>query len=199
MSEVTHRSHALESFLDQWRAVGEAPAGVQVCVQPALDYVNLRGRPEDTAFTDAVESVLQQALPRRANTCTRGPQTIYWLGPDEWLVVAETDAGVHDRLSVCLDKHVAAATPQNGGFIQMSLSGVSARALLAKGCTVDLHPSAFPAGQCAQTGLAKANVLIALTDNTPSFNLIVRRSFAEYVALWLAHSGSEFGVSFWQQ
>jgi sarcosine oxidase gamma subunit len=49
-------------------------------------------------------------------------------------------------------------------------------------------------GQCAQTGLSKANILLSLIDGSPKFNLIVRRSYAEYVARWLEHAGGEFGI-----
>lgn len=199
MSDAPRRRHALDSFLDRRRDIAEAQQGLQVRVQPALDYTNLRGKLGDAAFVTAVESLLQQSLPVCSNTLTSGPQTIYWLGPDEWLIVTEADAGIYDRLSVALESHVSGVTPQNGGLIQMTLSGEFARDVLAKGCTLDLHTRAFQVGQCAQTGLAKADVLLALTDNMPSFNLIVRRSFAEYIALWLAHSGSEFGVEFSQQ
>ena len=72
----------------------------------------------------------------------------------------------------------------------------TAAALLAKGCTLDFHPRVFSAGQCAQSGLAKTSVLIAMVDDRPTFDVIVRRSFAEYLALWLQHSGAEFGIQF---
>jgi sarcosine oxidase subunit gamma len=76
------------------------------------------------------------------------------------------------------------------------LIGPGAREVLAKGCTLDLHPDEFKPGACAQSGLAKASVLLAMIDERPSFEIKVRRSFAEYVLLWLNYSGREFGISF---
>ena len=77
-----------------------------------------------------------------------------------------------------------------GGQVLLRLGGSHVREVLAKGCTLDLHPRAFKAGQCAQTTLAKTSMLIALIDDAPTFDIIVRRSFAEYAALWLQHSGA---------
>jgi sarcosine oxidase subunit gamma len=59
---------------------------------------------------------------------------------------------------------------------------------LAKGCTLDFHPRVFRPGTCAQSGLAKANVLIRLGDDPDSFDVVVRRSFADYLLRWLRHA-----------
>jgi sarcosine oxidase subunit gamma len=83
-----------------------------------------------------------------------------------------------------------------GGQVAMRIGGDNAVALLAKGCTLDLHPKTFLAGQCAQTGLAKAGILLSKVDYTPTFDVIVRRSFAEYLAKWLQRAGAEFGIQF---
>ena len=76
----------------------------------------------------------------------------------------------------------------------MQLSGSGARDVLCKGCTLDFRPRTLKVGSCAQSALAKANVLIGLLDKRPTFELIVRRSFAEYLALWLRHAAREYSV-----
>jgi sarcosine oxidase subunit gamma len=173
----------------------EKPA-VSVYVQTNLDYINLRGRAGNPEFRDAVGSALQQGLPVTPNTWTTGPQAVYWLAPDEWLVVAPAAADLFARLGTIAETSFSTANWQSGAFVQMRLTGDAARDVLAKGCTLDLHPQSFPAGHCAQTLLAKAGVLLAFEDNRPAYSLIVRRSFAEYLALWLAHAGKEFGIDF---
>ena len=65
--------------------------------------------------------------------------------------------------------------------------------VLAKGCTLDLHAAYFPPGHCAQSDLAKANVLLR-RDNAKRFEIIVRRSFADYLLAWLEHAGKDVGV-----
>ena len=78
----------------------------------------------------------------------------------------------------------------------MSIQGATVHPLLAKGCTLNLNENLILPGQCTQTGLAKASVLLALVDATPLFKIIIRRSYAEYIALWLAQAGKEFGINF---
>ena len=78
----------------------------------------------------------------------------------------------------------------------LQLQGPGVRTLLAKGCTLDLHPSVFTISSCAQSGLAKANVLLCLADEAPTFIVVVRRSFADYLCRWLAHAGRDMGIAF---
>lgn len=177
-------------------AENDEDSAVCVVLQANREYFNLRGRPADARFRRAVETVLRQNLPVTPNTCTQGPHSVYWLGPDEWLVVSPAGSGMEDGLGLIPQTFFSSVNRQSGGYMQMRLTGAAAGKVLAKGCTLDLHPAAFQIGQCAQTLLAKAGVLLSVTDDRPSFNLIVRRSFAEYVVLWLAHSGNEFGISF---
>ena len=70
--------------------------------------------------------------------------------------------------------------------------------MLAKGCPLDLHPRAFTPGSCAQSLLAKADVLIHLRADDPrhgpTFDLYVARSFAHYLWAWLEDAGREYGV-----
>ena len=64
--------------------------------------------------------------------------------------------------------------------------------VLAKGCTLDLHPSVFGQGICAQSNLAKANVLISMGHEPHAFDLIVRRSFSDYLLRWLKVATAEY-------
>ena len=194
MSE--QRQHALGQFLRD--AVAGEEFSVTVEVNSKLDYINLRGDPADKKFVRAANKVLRHDLPLEPNTTSTGLSTVYWLGPDEWLIVSP--AGERPTLPTLLDDALdgthASLNVVTGGQVAMRISGDNAAALLAKGCTLDLHPKVFLAGQCAQTGLAKAGILLSKADNTPAFDVIVRRSFAEYLALWLQNSGAEYGIQF---
>ena len=59
------------------------------------------------------------------------------------------------------------------------------RIALAAGCALDLHPRMFRAGCCAQTLLAKVPVILDQLDGSPTFHVLVRASFAAYLADWL--------------
>ena len=167
----------------------DAPgASVQLRERPFLGHLNLRADPADRAVPVAVERVLGCALPVRPNTVAEGPAgAILWLGPTEWLLVVPTgqEGEVARSLREALGDAHAAITDLSSGQTIISLSGAGARDLLAQGCPLDLHPRVFGVGRCAQTHVAKAAVAIWLRDDRPTFDLIVRRSFAGYLALWL--------------
>ena len=109
-----------------------------------------------------------------------------WLGPNEWMIQApdhEIDA-LHAQLEDNLSDHHVAATIVSDHSVAIELSGPGARRILEKGCPLDLHPRAFPAGACGQSQFLQAVLLIAKLDDSPSFLIRTRRSFAEY--LWEA-------------
>ena len=171
---------------------------VNVTVLRDVGHINLRGDSQDDSFRKAAEAALGQPLPVVPNTVSAGEQRILWLGPDEWLVVPPLDKTPHllNSLSDSLSSCHAAVNDISGGNVALPLAGASTRDLLAKGCTLDLHPTVFEVGSCAQSGLGKAAALFVMVDDAPTFDLIVRRSFSEYLIKWLRHSGREYGIEF---
>ena len=192
MPHRPQRRHTLASFLNGKNVSEPDHSGVQLEVRPDYGYLNLRGDPGDEQFLQVVQTTLGQPLPTIANTFTAGENTIYWLGPDEWLLATGLgkENGIAEHLGKSLSGQCYSLVDVTGGQVLLRLGGSHAREVLAKGCTLDLHPRVFKAGQCAQTTLAKTSMLIALIDDAPTFDIIVRRSFAEYAALWLQHSGA---------
>ncbi len=173
-------------------------AHLSIRVLADLGHINLRGNPDDAAFKSAAGKAIGQALPRSTNTFADGERRVYWLGPNEWLLVTAADdaSELSSALGEALAGQHASINDLSGGQIALRLSGIRTRDLLAKGCTLDLHPSMFKQGDCAQSALAKANVLIACVDGQQQFDVIVRRSFADYLFAWLRHAGAEFGIEF---
>ncbi|MCH8178112.1 MAG: sarcosine oxidase subunit gamma, partial [Proteobacteria bacterium] len=74
----------------------------------------------------------------------------------------------------------------------VEVRGENAGALLATDCPLDLHPRVFKPGQCAQTRLAKAGMTIAPLRNGEGFEVIMRRSFADYLLLWMQDAAVAF-------
>ena len=163
-----------------------------------MSAVNLCGSPENLELVRIATNVLGQELPVIANTMSLGKLRIYWLGPNEWLILTSVDGTpkLVTLLREALQGQHAAVTELSGGQLTMRIDGPRVRDVLAKGCTLDFHPAEFEVGACAQSGLAKANILIGLIDEKPVFEIVVRRSFAEYLVLWLEHAATEYNVEF---
>jgi sarcosine oxidase subunit gamma len=173
-------------------------AGVVARERAFLGHLNLRGDSEDPRFAAAVSAVLVCGLPIVANTVSEAPgNAVYWLGPNEWLIVTagERRAAVESELRTALADLFVAVTDLSGGQTVVLLRGRAIRDVLAKGCPLDLHPRAFSAGRCAQSHLAKAPILLRQTDDQPSFEIVVRRSFADYFWLWLEDAAAEYGLA----
>ena len=198
MSESLVRRHGLEAFLAEPVRSRSGGPGVTVTVRGDLGHINLRGRASDDGFVRSAGQALGQALPVEPNTISTGQHHVCWLGPDEWLVVTPV-AGAAElaaRLQQALASMHAAVNDISGGQIALMLRGAKCRELLATGCTLDLHPREFKPGDCAQSGLARANILIVSLDDAPTFMIVVRRSFSDYLCRWLAHMGGDAGIVF---
>ena len=211
MVEAYLRQSALAHLgLEGRAAASRGEAGVAMTERPYRAIVNLRLDPGNTEALAAVEAAFGFALPIAANDTAGDADTIaLWLGPDEWWLVEpglEPEAGpkLAENLRAALTEHVAAITEVGESRICIRVSGPRARALLQKGCPLDLHPSVFRAGACAQSILAKSGVTLHLfADESaaqagaegPVFDIYVLRSFAEYLWEGLEDAGGEYGVT----
>jgi sarcosine oxidase, subunit gamma len=198
MSELLYRCSPLSEYVANTRGRTDANGlGLSLIERPFLGHLNLRGNPEDRAFLDATRRCLGVPLPLKPNTVTENDAvTTLWLRPDEWLVV--TEPLKKDELAGALDDALHgilfAVTDVTDGQTIVRISGAHAIDVLRKGCSLDVDPDVFRAGQCAQTLIAKVGVLIRCLDNSPAFDLIVRRSFSEYLVGWLEDAALEYGL-----
>jgi sarcosine oxidase subunit gamma len=160
--------------------------------------INIRGDAADGAFTSAVRNATGVDLPLAANTvAAAGDVRILWLGPNEWWVVG-TDArrqGLIDGLRQAFVGQHTNVTDVSESRTVITLSGPAARDVLARGLSNDLHPRAFGPGQCLQTSLSRTNVLLHQTDNTPSYEIYVLKSFADYLWRWIGLIAEDFGMT----
>jgi sarcosine oxidase, subunit gamma len=172
--------------------------GVLLGEVPFLGYINLRGNPVDLAFLDAARRSLRIRLSPEPNTVSEGEAVrALWLGPDEWLVITEANAG-HDvaiALRKALQGVFSSVTDVSDGQTILHISGPHAVAALRKGCSLDFDPGTFTPGRCAQTLIANVGVLIHCVDPSPSFDLVVRRSFSDYFVRWIQDAATEYGFA----
>lgn len=151
--------------------------------QPLSGKLNLRGNPRDAAFLGAVEQTLV-ALPAQANTVTRRQSIMAsWLGPDEWLITTPLDqvANHAAQLRSALGQSPFALTDVSDYTTTLRLRGPQAAQILATATPLDLRAHAFAPGQCAQTRLGHAGILLWAIDDTPTYDIQIRWSFAQYL------------------
>ena len=126
------------------------------------------------------------SLPTEANTVAGdATRAALWLGPDEWLIVGPPES--EPELEAEFAALGASVVDVSANRTTLELRGARVGELLEFGCPIALDPRVFGPGRCAQTLLARANVLIwFLTDEPePVYRVFVRPSFAAYVAAWL--------------
>ena len=186
----------LEGCLDEYNDLLLDRTGVTLSQRGLPGLINLRGQPDEDGLIQAVAAILGGELPLMPNTTAQyGAITLCWLRPDEWLVMTPTVETVEATL-VALRQigGSIAVTEVSSAYAVMGLSGSQARQVLAKGCTLDLHPRQFTTGHCAQSLLAKADVLLIARDED-DMEIVVRRSFADYLWRWLVDAAEEYGVA----
>ena len=199
MAEGPTRQSPLNHLRLGQPAVDDAGAArVRLAERPFRTQVNLRGDAGEDAFRAAAEAALGLTLPRTPNTsAAAGDRVALWLGPDEWLVVASTggETEIAGDLRQALSGQATAVTEVGEARTVISVSGPGARDVLAKGCTLDLHAREFEPGRCAQSTVGTVDVIVHQTDEIPTYELYVQRSFAERLWLWLEDAALEYCVA----
>ena len=169
-----------------------APDGdVELAEQRDVQQIGLRLRPPFPAYLAGLPLPLE---PNR--TAVMGAVRSLWLGPDEWLVTAPEAAspGLLTRLQRAVGGRRAAITDLSSSRAVLALSGARASDLLAAGCGLDLHPRVFRPGQCAQTLFARMPIILDQTGaDPPQYRLLVRRSYARWLAAWLIDAAAGLG------
>jgi sarcosine oxidase subunit gamma len=181
------RTHPLEA----WTAAFDAlPDAVRITAEPFVAMAGVRVDPAPGGL--AVRGTL---LPTQPNTWTpTADGRLVWLGPDEWLLTSNgtapevLEAEVREELRPLGGTAVDVSAQRIG----LRISGSRARGVLAKGCSVDLHPRVFGRGSSAQTTLGQAGIVLLALGDGDDFAVLVRSSFAGYLATWLLDASLEY-------
>ncbi|MBB2960410.1 sarcosine oxidase subunit gamma [Methylobacterium sp. R2-1] len=168
------------------------PAGIRLTLRENFGLATL-------IAADGKEADLQAALaerfglslPETGAAHVEGERGLIWSAPGQWLALAPSPQGLRDLPEVL--RGVAAVTDQSDSRALVRISGPQARALLAKGVAVDLHPRAFGPGRAAVTSIAHIGVQLWQRDAGPTYEIAVARSFAGSFWQWLEHAAAEFG------
>lgn len=149
------------------------------------------GKGRVQALMAAIREVYGVELPRRPERVVGNGIAFVWLGPDQWLAVAERTSG--RDLEVELKQRIqglASVVDQSDGRVVVRISGARARDVLAKGVPIDLHPRAFGVNAVAITHASHIGVIMWQLDDAPTFELAMFRSYADSFAHWLLEAAA---------
>jgi sarcosine oxidase, subunit gamma len=112
-----------------------------------------------------------------------GQRVAMRLGPDEWqLSGPQAEAGpIAGALDTALAGQRYSLVDVGHSRIALAVSGVRAMDVLNSGCPLDLSATAFPTGRATRTLLGKCEVILARTDDTPTFEIECGRSLGAYL------------------
>ncbi len=168
-------------------------AGVLLREDKYLGHLLIRGNSADEAFNTAINHVLGAGLPKILQCVYVNDLSIRWVSPDEWLVICPGDKAydLENQLRAAMQGHYAIVNV-SGGQTLLILSGKNARDVLMKSTAYDVDDSHFPVGKAVTSTFAKSQALIC-RQSEEVWELVIRRSFADYIWLWLEDASREFG------
>lgn len=136
------------------------------------------------------------SLPSGPKMTKTGEIVVLGTGPDMWLVLeSNAQFQLYPRLRRSLDQ-AATLVELSDAYALVTITGPLARAVLAKGVSLDLYDEAFGPGDVAATRLAHLGVILWRMDDVgpgeSAFVLAIARSYAASFVHWLAESTAEF-------
>lgn len=170
----------------------DASRGAWANEVPLQGYVSLRGDSANSQFIEAASRALGAPLPTSPCTVSAaGKTTILWLSSDEWMVVCPREATA--SLTRGLEQELAAVRNQvadnSGGYTQILLTGRDAARVLSH-CTV-YNLDKLTEGRVVGTTFGRT--FVYLRREGDGFNILARRSFADYTWKYLERAAAPYG------
>ena len=160
-----------------------------------LGHLNLRGDAKNAEFLAGIKATLGVALPTSPCSSAKSELAqIMWLAPDEWLIIVDSGSEyeVEQKLRASLTGHFA-VSDISGAQTLLEISGENVINLMKKSTGYDLHLDSFPVGKVIGTTFAKAGAhILRVADD--KFQLVIRRSFSDYIWLWIQQASKEYGL-----
>lgn len=168
------------------------PAGIGLNLREGFGLATLiAAEGKEADLQTALADRFSPSLPEAGTAIFEGETGLVWSAPGQWLAVAPSPRDLRDWPEAL--RGVASVTDQSDSRALVRISGPQARAMLAKGVAIDLHPRAFGPGRAAVTSIAHIGVQLWQRDAGPTYDLAVARSFAGSFWRWLEHAAAEFG------
>lgn len=145
--------------------------------------VELQGPLQEVA---EISGLLAVKFPSTPNTYEKSPdnsQTLYWIGPQRWLLRAELDqeADLKRKLSELELPDAVSAALISDSLSFFKITGVDASAVISIASPMDVHPSVFPANGASYTEAFGLKALVIRCDHelNNGFEVVVERSYGD--------------------
>ncbi len=165
------------------------PSGPRFAIMdaPPADRFVFRG---GEAAREACSVAFGAELPARLGAVGRfGEQAAIWLGPDEWLLIAE--GGSVETLAAALEAGLAGAPHSlvdvSHRQVGLIVTGAVAARVLNAGCPLDLRLKSFPVGMATRTLFDRAEIVLWRLAEA-EFRVEVARSFSPWLAAALTEA-----------
>lgn len=179
--------------------VQEGGAGLSMSERIDFELVQVMAR---RGLWSAVDQTCKDAYgkpaPARPLAVEADGALLVWSGPDQFLVLSPRgNVPAIDGARAAFGG-VASLSEQSDGRALIRIAGTHARDMLAKVCSLDLHPAIFPAGAAAATSIDHTSVNLWRGEDIGGeavFCLLVFVTFAESLWHTFLDSGAEYGIS----
>lgn len=175
---------------------GKSGAGVTLREKKLQGHLTLRGDGKEAAFAEGVHRAIGLELPGALGLVIKGERSVQWMSPDEFLIIVPRgeELATERKLREALAGQHIQVVNVSGGQTILELSGPNVRDVLMKSSSYDVHASQFPVGKAIGSNFAKTGLYIRHTGEG-TWELLVRRSFADYIWAWLQDASGEYGLA----
>lgn len=167
---------------------------VRIVARENVQIVGITARERETeSLVLAFRAVYCLDLPMKPARVEKDGLAVVWAGWNQWLVMSDVAAAPNlaEMMQAEFGSYAAVVDHSDARAI-VAISGGCARDLLAKGVPIDLHPRVFTTGDAAATAIAHIGIYIWQTDEKPTFELALPRTYADSLWRWMEHASAEF-------
>lgn len=156
---------------------------------PALSM--LRVLRDDDMVAGRLGKALGLAWPITPNTVAEGPIKVAWMAPGQWALFG-SEADLKGPVTKACKGSVHHLADVSAGRRLWRIQGVHARAVIAKGCSIDTYPRVMTTQSCARTLFAQVPILLIASAIGDSFEIVADVSFAGHLQAWFSEATIEY-------
>jgi sarcosine oxidase subunit gamma len=141
----------------------------------------------------SASAVLGGVLPESpVRAAATGNHLMFRIAPDQYWVLGGGEHELEANLRAAIPAGAGCVTSLDGARTHLFIEGPRARDLLGRLVPIDLHPTVFPVGGFAQTGIHHVAGLL-LRANEDRYELLALRTFAAFIWEVLIDAACPFG------